>query len=195
MPKDPSSEHCTEDRALMERVAAGDEHAHRIVARRLLPIARRVTRSLLRNAVEADDATQLSLMEILRSAGSYRGETAMERWAQRIIVRTTLRHIREQRRFYRVVDIDAEIGDVGAPGPKREADEELPRPIDVYLAQVSDVQREAVILHHALGYTVPEIAEITGVTQNTAKARLLYGRRALRRLVRRDLNIGKGPTS
>jgi RNA polymerase sigma-70 factor (ECF subfamily) len=179
----------------MERVAAGDEQAHRIVARRLLPLARRVTRSLLRNAVEADDATQLSLMEILRSAGSYRGETAVERWAQRIIVRTTLRHIREQRRFYRVVDIDAEVSEVGAPSSKRDADEELPRPIDVYLAQVSDVQREAVILHHALGYTVPEIAEITGVTQNTAKARLLYGRRALRRLVRRDLNIGKGPKS
>lgn len=184
-----------EDRALMERVAAHDEPAQRELAKRLLPIARKVTRALLRDAVESDDATQLSLIEILRSAKSYRGETAVERWAQRIIVRTTLRHIRDQRRFYKVVDAEAEVGDVRATPVSRRASEELPRPPEAYLAEISEVQREAVLLHHALGYTVPEIAEITGVTQNTAKARLLYGRRALRKLVRRDLNIGKGQDS
>ena len=180
------------DLELMHKAGEGDRAARRTVAKRLMPVAKRVAHALLRASADADDAVQLSLIEVLRSAGTYRGETAVERWAQRIVVRTTLRHIREQRRYYKVVDGDAEVAEAGPELLQSvpEATDALARPLRFYLSKLSEVQRDAVVLRHAFGYSVAEIAELTGVSENTAKARLLYGRRALRKLVRRDLNIG-----
>jgi DNA-directed RNA polymerase specialized sigma24 family protein len=37
-----------------------------------------------------------------------------------------------------------------------------------------------------LGYTVEEIAELTGVSQNTVKDRLVHARREFRKLIRRE---------
>jgi RNA polymerase sigma-70 factor (ECF subfamily) len=183
------------DRRLMQRVAANDLEARRVLARRLLPLARRVARSLLRQRADAEDAVQTALIEILRSAATYRGETAIERWAQRIVVRTSLRYAREQRRHSRIAEASAEIDQLHGhftEVPPGGAEEALPRPVLEYLERISQVQRDAVVLRHALGLSVAEIAEVTGVSENTAKARLLYGRRALRRLVRRDLKLGAG---
>ena len=186
----------------MTRAGEGDRAARRVVARRLMPVARRVAHALLRGSADADDAVQLSLIEVLRSAGTYRGETAVERWAQRIVVRTTLRHIREQRRYYKTVDGDVEVAETAgreflgaggaapANGWAAGGVDGLARPLEFYLSSLSEVQRDAVVLRHAFGYSVAEIATLMDVSENTAKARLLYGRRALRKLVRRDQNIG-----
>ena len=56
-----------------------------------------------------------------------------------------------------------------------------------YLDELPDAQRQAVVMRHALGYSVAEVAEFLDVPLDTAKSRLLYGRRALRKLIRRDL--------
>src|SRR5438067_1839429 len=88
----------TGDLSLMRRVASGDKHAQRVLAHRLSGRVRRISQRLLRNAADADDGSQLALIEILRSAGTYKDISSIERWADRITVRTVLRHAREQRR-------------------------------------------------------------------------------------------------
>src|SRR5262245_56850771 len=86
------------DLSLMKRVAAADKHAQRVLAHRLAARVRRISQRLLSNRADADDAAQLALIEILRSAATYRDISTIERWADRITVRTVLRHAREQRR-------------------------------------------------------------------------------------------------
>jgi RNA polymerase sigma-70 factor (ECF subfamily) len=190
------------DVVLMAEVARGETRARDRLARRLLPAVRRIVRVLLRGAPDADDAVQLSLVETLRSAASYRGETTIERWAHRIVVRTTLRYVREQRRrsgIFTAVGAAAEnVEDVGldvANVLEAPARESLPRSIESYLARIPEVQRQALLLRHGLGHSLQEVAELTGVSENTAKARLLYGRRLLRKLVRRDTTLGVSRTS
>ena len=46
------------------------------------------------------------------------------------------------------------------------------------------------MLHHALGYSLDEVAEMTSVSRNTVKGRLRLGTAALRKLVRREQKIG-----
>ncbi|MCA9695062.1 MAG: hypothetical protein KC636_36115, partial [Myxococcales bacterium] len=77
-----------EDRALMELVAQEHPLAREQLVRRLLSRVRRATRALLRDPADADDATQLCLIELLRSAASFRGEGSLEAWSDRIVVRT-----------------------------------------------------------------------------------------------------------
>ena len=182
------------DLALMKLVAGGDAHAQRVLAHRLAPRVRRVARRLLSNGADADDAAQVALMEILRSAQSYREEASVERWADRIAVRTALRQAREQRRrgwlfgsrddgeepraFERVEPED--------PGTR----EETPRRLEEYLAELPLARREVLVLKHALGYTTDEIAELVDKPIGTIKDRLVAARKQIRRSILRELRIG-----
>src|SRR5687768_14700960 len=75
------------DVELMAAVAANDRTAQRVVVERLARRVRKVTGLLCRTAADADDAAQLALIEILKSADTFRVATSLERWAERITIR------------------------------------------------------------------------------------------------------------
>jgi RNA polymerase sigma-70 factor, ECF subfamily len=184
------------DLALMKLVAGGDAHAQRVLAHRLAPRVRRVTRRLLANAADADDAAQVSLMEILRSAQSYREEASIERWADRIAVRTALRQVREQRRRGWLFGSRDDAEEPRSPEREREesegqgAREETPRRLEEYLSELPMARREVLVLKHALGYTTDEIAELVDKPIGTIKDRLVAARKQIRRSILRELRIG-----
>jgi RNA polymerase sigma-70 factor (ECF subfamily) len=177
------------DLGLMRRVASADPRAQRVLAHRLAPRVQRLSARLLANRADADDAAQIALMEILRSAGGFREEASIERWADRITVRTTLRYAREQRRrsFSLTTTLDADELRGDSAG---RAHDETPRPIKDYLAELPDARREVLVLKHALGYTAEEIAELIGKPVGTVKDRLVSARKQLRKLILRELRIG-----
>lgn len=171
----------------MRRAAEGDARAQTWLAHRVLGRVRKVARALSRHAADADDAAQLSLIEILRSARTFRGESSLEAWAGRIAVRTTMRHLKRERKRTEPV-VDAPDPMAVRPGPALA--ESLPRELHHYLDQLPEPQRNAMVLHHALGHSLEEIAEMEGVSANTIKSRLRLGGASLRKLVRRDQKIG-----
>jgi RNA polymerase sigma-70 factor (ECF subfamily) len=182
----------TEELALTRLVASGDKRACEHFARRLLPVVRRVSRGLLRGNDDANDAAQISLIDLLNSASNYAGRGPLEVWAQRIATRTTLRWMNKQRRVRESAMAQGqETGtrDRQAVLPTETLDR-LPRSLDEYLDQLTDVQRVAVLLRFVLGHTIPEIAGITEAPIPTVKSRIQKGHQELRRLVRRDLNLG-----
>jgi RNA polymerase sigma-70 factor (ECF subfamily) len=190
VPREPVFEG-TEDLRLMQLAGASDARAQRVLAHRLAGRVRRVAQRLLQNSTEADDASQTALIEILKSASSFNGDSSIERWADRIAVRTAIRHAREQRRrpsHGSAYFVDAET----AASPVRESSvsERVARGLEEYLATLSSQRREVLVLKHALGYTVDEIAEITGAPVGTVKDRLIAARRQIRKLIQRDIAIG-----
>ena len=194
---DPSAEAALgSDLGLMKRVASGDPHAQRVLAHRLAGRVRRIALRLLGGSPDADDAAQVALMEILKSASGYRDEASVERWADRIDVRTTLRHVRELRRppWRRAGRVDAEgVRDVdvgSAPLPSEGARHETPRALEEYLRELPAARREVLVMKHALGYTTEEIAELTRHPIGTVKDRLVVARRQLRKLIQRDVKLG-----
>jgi RNA polymerase sigma-70 factor (ECF subfamily) len=179
----------------MTLVAAGNVEATNTVARRLSSRVRRLSRGILRNEALADDAAQIALVEILQSAKTFGGRSSLERWADRITARISLRQARDERRRSNLVDSfdDPESG--AMPITEREASDvraETARPLDEYLMALPAEQREALVLKHSLGYTVEEIAELTEVPTGTVKDRLVTARRRIRRLIQRDITIGRG---
>jgi RNA polymerase sigma-70 factor (ECF subfamily) len=61
--------------------------------------------------------------------------------------------------------------------------EEPARELISALGKLSSKQRSAVVLHHAAGYPLREIAEILGSTTGAVKVHLARGRRRLRELL------------
>ncbi len=175
-------------RARVAQAAAGDRQAQAWLVDHLMPMVRKVTRAMLSSAVDADDAAQLAFMEILKSARTYRGDAPVTPWARRIVVRCTLKYARKERKCQTAEPIDR-LEDRPAR-PERRAWESLPRGVADYLRELPEPQRQAIVLHHALGHSLDEIAELTGVSPNTVKGRLRLGTQALRKLVRRELLIG-----
>ncbi len=167
------------DVELMALVAAGDRSAQRAVAQRLIGRAQRLAMVLLRERADASDASQASLLEILRSARTYRGDSPLERWADRIVVRTSLRLASQRRR-----PPLPETGEV--PVPQHARPDDSPFFVEAYLRGLPDPQRIAVVLRHVYDCSVEEVAELTGVSPNTVKDRLLRAREHIRRLVRRE---------
>ena len=164
-----------DDAELMSRVALEEPAAQRILVRRLLGRVQRLCRALLRNGHDAQDAAQLSLLEIFQSARSFRGDSSVERWAER----TALRASRAERRAQRP-PLDVETRRTSAATGE-----------DVVLAQeylhrISERQRTVLILRHGFEYSIEEIAELSGISPNSVKDRLLRGRGLIRQMVRRE---------
>jgi hypothetical protein len=97
MPTQSPSDPQLRDVELMQSCARRDPAAQREVASRLVARVRRLSRLLLKEPVEAEDAAQLALLEILQSASGFRRAGCLEAWADRITARTTLRLARELR--------------------------------------------------------------------------------------------------
>lgn len=174
----------TDDVELMGRVARGDPEAQRAVVLRLLRRIDDLCRAVLRHSVDAQDARQLSILEIFKSARSFRGDSTLERWADRITVRTALRAAASERRAQRA-PVDLEPGSVHPSG-------ESALLVRQYLERISDRQRMVVVMRDGLELSIEEIAELTGISQNTVKDRLLRARGTLRRLFRREELLGRG---
>ncbi len=171
------------DLELMAAVAANEPSAQRAVTQRLAPRVRKVAGLLCRSAADADDAAQAALIEILRSAASFRVATSLERWADRVTARTTLRTARRESSRRGLLErwVPADLLPWGAPAVRSPIDAVS---LDALLNCLSRERLEAFVLHHALDYTVDEIAELTGAPPGTVKDRLVMARKQLRKLLR-----------
>jgi RNA polymerase sigma-70 factor, ECF subfamily len=175
------------DLSLMRRVAASDRHAQRVLAHRLAARVKRISQRLLNNRADADDASQLALIEILRSAATYKDISSLERWADRITVRTVLRHAREQRKRLWQLGAMIDIDNIGATVEEEPVTPTTPRAVEDYLSELPAARREVLVMKHSLGYTTEEIAELTDKPIGTVKDRLVAARKQLRKLIVRDL--------
>ncbi|MFT3928096.1 MAG: sigma-70 family RNA polymerase sigma factor [Myxococcales bacterium] len=177
----------------MRRVAAGVPEAQEELAERLVMRVRRGAHALMRGSADADDSAQLALVEILRSAHDYSGKYTVERWADRIVGRSVIRFSRAVRRragAFSTISVDDES--------TLERSDRPPRNLDECLGRLSVAAREALLLRHAFGQSVEEIAELTQVSPDTVRDRLLLARKEFRRMVLarpRDAAHGKGDVS
>jgi RNA polymerase sigma-70 factor (ECF subfamily) len=173
-----------EDIDLMRRAGAGDSIAQRVLVTRLMGRAKRLAYALLRDRDDACDVSQVALLAILRSAVSFRGDSTMERWADRIVVRTALRLSRSRRR-----EAIGEIQERDIPSVPARSDAHVIA--DECLTRLTDRQRTALVLRSGFGYTIKEIGELTNTSVNTVKDRL----KRARELVREDLGREQAQSS
>ncbi len=179
-----------DDLALAAAAGAGDPEASKQFVRRAVPIVRRVTRAIIADPTESDDALQLALIEVLTAARTYRGTGALEPWMRKVASRVVIRHARKARSS-RIHSLEEH--DVTTPTSMHTTVlESLPRSLEHYLGELPENQRLAMLLRHALGHTIAEIAELTNAPVPTVLSRIKKARLQLRRLIQRDINLGVG---
>ena len=184
-PKTPPNRYAS-DLDLARAAAYGEEAAQRALVDKVVDQVRDTAVYLMGSGPDAEDFSQESLIQVLKSIGSFRGDCSLEYWADRITVRTTMHYLRKTRRRER---ISARMWE--APKDTRGLDQETDlTKIRTRLAQmlqlISKERRVAVVLHHVHGYNVAEISEMTDALPNTVRDRLNKGRKLLRKHVADD---------
>lgn len=139
-------------------------------------------RRLLETEPDAWDALQESWLHALRELPRLRDDRAFPAWLYTIARRVALRARRRARPLEPLLDDDE-------PGAPAVAEPEAPLagvdPLDVHraLAALSLAHRDVLTLHFLEGFSVAEIAAITGAPAGTVKSRLFHARRALKTLL------------
>jgi RNA polymerase sigma-70 factor (ECF subfamily) len=125
---------------------------------------------------EAEDVVQEAFTRAVVRWPRIRGYDLPEAWVRRVAVNLARQGRRRTRRRLRLLIRLAPPPP--APGPSVDG-----LMLAAALRALPAAQRQVLALHHAAGLPVREIAELLGVPEGTAKARLARGRAALAALL------------
>ncbi|VVJ16170.1 RNA polymerase sigma-70 factor [Amycolatopsis camponoti] len=163
---------------LLGRVAAGDEPAfaalYDLIAGPVLGLVTRV----LRNHAQAEEVAQEVLVEVWRKATRYVPERGSAlSWVLTIAHRRAVDRVRSHQA---VLDREERAGRMDVRRPFDEVTESTLATLDQQrvrqcLAELTDLQRESIVLAYYNGYTYPEVAEVLKVAPGTVKTRIRDG--------------------
>ncbi|MCP4675451.1 MAG: RNA polymerase sigma factor [Deltaproteobacteria bacterium] len=175
------------DVEMAQRASQGDPVARRQLVTHLMNRVRSTTRYLAGGHPDAEDYAQLAFIEILQSVASYRGDSTLESWAEKITVRTAMRCIKKQRwrGQYMIVNSEYE-GRQDAGVEEQVVNRRVMRRFAEILGTFKPRFRAAMMLKLVYGHSISEISEITDTSEFTVKYLLRVGRKKLRRQIKHD---------
>lgn len=149
---------------------------------------------LLGDHDEALDLSQEVFLNVFRTIGRFRGQSALRTWIYRIVINQARNRQRWWRRRHRAeqVSLEERLENHGELPPANDLAEpdrmfgrkELATRIWGALAKLPFEQRTAIVLREVDGLSYDEIAFSLGVAVGTVKSRLTRAREALRSQLR-----------
>lgn len=182
----------TPDETLMVRFQRGDRTAFKtLVARHQKPLFNFALRQL-RSPTAAEDVVQDAFVRVVQSASDFKHEARFSTWLYTIARNLCIDHLRKTalRRHPSLDEArpgsDGEGPSLGEQMPDSRASvergatsTELRSRIAGAVEELPEEQREVFLMREVANLPFKEIAEITGVPENTVKSRMRY---ALERL-------------
>lgn len=180
--------------SLVAGLRQGDAECYRHVVEstivRLLPVARRYL-----NEDECHDAVQSTYIKLLSSIDSFRGDSSIVTWLQRILINECLGRLRKQKQLNETSldDLLPKFFDDGHrvnplpawPNSVRDAmhREECCNLITDNLKKLPTDYREVIMLRDIEGFNSQQAADMLAISVGAVKVRLHRARQALRELL------------
>jgi RNA polymerase sigma-70 factor (ECF subfamily) len=159
------------------RAQCNDREALEALLRGAQPSLRRYLSGLV-GPTDADDLLQDVLVILVRRLGTLDDPKLFRPWSFRIASREAFRHIRKRRLWQGRHEDDAQLDDL--PTPETPPSGELLREL-LAADTIPPASRAVLILHFEEELSLPEVAAILDIPLGTAKSRLGYGLRSIRR--------------
>jgi len=176
----------TDDGELIAACIEGDKQAQRTLFRREYPRVQATVYRILGNTRDVDDLVQETFIAMFRALPTFRRDSRLSTWIDRIAVRGVFHHLRTKKATSTIA-LDA-IGDIDGGGrvdEQAQARDGLRR-LYASLAKLTPEARTAYALYAIDGRSIAEVAEITGSTKITAKTRIWRARREVERRAAAD---------
>jgi RNA polymerase sigma-70 factor (ECF subfamily) len=188
-----------DERALIERLRAGDEQAFEALVRRHDGALRRVARTFVRTDAAADEVAQETWLAVIRGLDGFEGRSSLRTWIFGILVnQARTRATRDARSvpFSALGGDDDPAVDAAAFGPdgrwrsapaRLDADPEsglLSSELRARLVEEVDrlppAQRAVIALRDLVGLPAAEVCELLGVTDGNQRVLLHRARTSVR---------------
>lgn len=178
----PSSDETTPDATYVERARRGDASAFEALVRRYYRAAYAVALALLSNSMDAEDVCQDAFLKALERLDDCREPDKFASWLLRI-VRNHAHNFRAYRRVRATESLEL-AGAAGREDSARDAERaDLRERLEDALGQLSEIQRQVVLLHDLEGLKHREIAGHLAISEGMSRQHMLNARRTLRKIL------------
>ena len=156
-------------RDLVERARKGDHDAFATLAGATISRLDSAAWLILRDAEQAKDAVQNTLVRAWRDLPTLRDPDRFDAWLHRLLVRACIDEARRLRRHR--VDIELTNIDISATAGMESAIADRDQ-IERGFVRLPPEMRAVLVLHHYLDLPLPEVAATLAIPLGTAKSRL-----------------------
>jgi RNA polymerase sigma-70 factor, ECF subfamily len=177
------------ERSLVQRAQRGDEQAFATLFQSHKKRVYSVCLLMTKDVAEAEDLTQEAFLQVFRSVGSFRGDSAFSTWLYRVAVNTVLMKLR-RRKSPPLLSLDEPVSSE-SPSLRRDvgkADPHLCGAIDRIalrraMQELPEGCRKIFALHEVEGYQHHEIAEMLDCSVGNSKSQLHKAKMKMRDLL------------
>lgn len=190
-----------EEAELVRRVQAGDEAAFREIVERYQSKVFSIIYGILRNHNDAEDIAQQVFAKVYFSIGNFDFRSSLLTWIYKITVNECYDYLRKKKVRKLVYESDFSEEESQRMETSEPARDQRP-PIDAMLAQrdlavkllarLPQEERNLLLLKEVEGHSVEELAEMTGINENTIKVKLFRARQKLLKAAQRLMRPAPG---
>lgn len=192
-------DHSNSDEALLvRRVQTGDEMAFREIVERYQSKIYSIIFGILRNHNDAEDIAQQVFAKVYFSIRNFDFRSSLLTWIYKITVNECYDYLRKKKVRKLVYESDFSEEDAlkmensdAAVEPAGPIDERLANRdlVTKLLAKIPEQDRSLLMLKEVEGHSVEELAQMTGMNENTIKVKLFRARQKLLKSAQRLLRI------
>ncbi len=173
------------DDDLLVRIGKGDQAAFRTLVERHIDRAYALALRILKNAADAEDVVQDSLLKVWTHRGRWEGGRAkFSTWLYRVVTNRCI-DLRRQSRTDGMDDM-SEFVDEKPDAFMAMHREEVGHLLEAAIQKLPEQQQIAVVLSYHQGLGNAEIAEVMETTVSAVESLLKRGRQQLRHLIMRN---------
>ena len=178
-----------DERSLVQRAQRGDEQAFATLFQTHKKRVYSVCLLMTKDVADAEDLTQEAFLQVFRSVGSFRGDSAFSTWLYRVAVNTVLMKLR-RRKAPPLLSLDEPVSSE-SPSLRRDvgkADANLFSAIDRIalrraMLELPEGCRRIFALHEVEGYQHHEIAKMLDCSVGNSKSQLHKAKMKMRDLL------------
>jgi RNA polymerase sigma-70 factor, ECF subfamily len=155
-------------------------------------VEKTVHRLLGRSDSDWEDLAQVAMIELLRSLDRFRGACSLDTWASTIAANVVYKHIRRRGLERTIFERGVPAEEAARTTRQRPITRALVERVMGHLQEVEHDRAWAFLLHDVHGYSLDEVADITGTSVAAAQSRLVRGRRDLHQRIAADPELAGG---
>ena len=189
----------TQESALIRRAKAGEEAAFREIVEKYQSKVFSIIHGIVRQRNDVEDIAQQVFAKVYLSIRSFDFRSSLITWIYKITVNECFDYLRKKKVRKLIYESDLSEDEVrrvenADPAIDRQpaADQDLASRdyVAKLLSRVSEEERLLLIMKEVEGYSVEELAGMTGMNENTIKVKLF---RARQKLVKAAQRLDKAP--
>jgi RNA polymerase sigma-70 factor (ECF subfamily) len=182
-----------DDARLVAAVRSGNVGMAGAFYDRTRPVVEKTVRRLLgASDSDFDDMVQVAMIELLHSLDRFRGDCSLDTWTSTISANVVYKHIRRRGLERTIFSREIAVEDVPRSSHQRPVLRGMVERVFQHLEQMVRERAWTFLLHDVHGYSLDEVAGITGTTVAAAQSRLVRGRRELHDRIANDPDLAGG---